>query len=426
VRRGYPYGNRWPGAVYDGEAARKKYTADLIEAAKAARARLELRPKPIYEFEEADAWAAAAQADGVDGLVVMLLDRQRHSWYTAKKAADTGIPSVIFSPVGTSFTTNTAGLADRQGCVIYSGEDFSQGAFGVKMLAAGARMRRCRCLVLKGAERLDTTMADTGITLRYVPGSELIDLYRRTPAGDDVTAMAAEYLKTAGRVDGPSRQDVINGAKFYFVASEMLRAEQCDAITMDCLGTIGNSRNQITDVSLPCLAWSRMNDDGIPAACEADTGAVAAHVMAQYLFDRPGFQQDPVADTLHDAIIGAHCSCPTKLGGFDGPSEPFDIVHHHGLRDATPMVYWKKGRRITSLDVLAGDNTKASKVLVHAGQVMGNVSVPPNGGCVISVRVKFDGDHDVLAFPGFHQLFFYGDYKKQLTDFCKLFKLPVA
>jgi len=96
------------------------------------------------------------------------------------------------------------------------------------------------------------------------------------------------------------------------------------------------------------------------------------------------------------------------------------------MRDATPMVYWKKGQRITSFDVLPGDNTRPSKVLVHNGQVMGNVSVPPNGGCVISVRVRFDGGHDVLTFPGFHQVFFYGDHKKQLTEFCRLFKLARA
>jgi hypothetical protein len=27
----------------------------------------------------------------------------------------------------------------------------------------------------------------------------------------------------------------------------------------------------------------------------------------------------------------------------------------------------------------------------------------------------------VLSFPGFQQIFFYGDYKQQLTDFCRLF-----
>jgi hypothetical protein len=49
------------------------------------------------------------------------------------------------------------------------------------------------------------------------------------------------------------------------------------------------------------------------------------------------------------------------------------------------------------------------------------MNVPPSGGCVVSVKVKMDGAHKVLTFPGFHQLFFYGDYKKELTDFCQLF-----
>ena len=76
--------------------------------------------------------------------------------------------------------------------------------------------------------------------------------------------------------------------------------------------------------SSTCLAWARLNDERIPAACEADIGAMACHVLVQYLFDRPGFQQDPVAETAREAIIGAHCSCATRLGGFDQP--PGDLL----------------------------------------------------------------------------------------------------
>lgn len=49
--------------------------------------------------------------------------------------------------------------------------------------------------------------------------------------------------------------------------------------------------------------------------------------------------------------------------------------------------------------------------------------------CVeVSVKVKFDGGQEVLSFPGFHQIFFYGDYKEQVRDFCQLcgFKTEVA
>jgi hypothetical protein len=169
-----------------------------------------------------------------------------------------------------------------------------------------------------------------------------------------------------------------------------------------------------------------MNDDGIPAACEADYGAVASHIITQYLFDRPGFQQDPVADTADDSIIGAHCSCPTKLNGFASGPEPFDLMHHHGNRDAVPRTLWQKGQRVTSIDLLPGkgdgtsETDKPSEVLISAGTVLENMDVPPSGGCVVSVKVKFDGSQEVLSFPGFHQIFFYGDYKDRMKDFCQL------
>jgi len=419
VRRKEEYGMWWPGAVYDGRAARKKYTAQLVETAGKLGVKFDLRSEPIYNAAEADAWLAEAKAAKPDGLMVLLLDRQQHAWPTAHKAVDTGIPTVIFSPLGTSFTTNTVSLANAPGCVIYATNDFSQAAYGMKMLSAAAKMRRTRCVVIRGRSRSEAPLADTGITMRVVPATTFIEQYNQTADSKDILAMADDYIRRARRRTGATRQDVINGVKSYYVAGKILENEQADAITMDCLGALGGIK-----VSLPCIAWSRMNDDGIPAACEADYGAVASHIITQYLFDRPGFQQDPVADTADDSIIGAHCSCPTKLNGFSSGPEPFDLMHHHGNRDAVPRTLWRKGQRVTSIDLLPGNEkqNRKTKILISAGAVLENMDVPPSGGCVVSVKVKFDGNQEVLSFPGFHQIFFYGDYKDQMKDFCQLCK----
>lgn len=423
VRRQEDYGILWPGAIYDGEAARALYAARMVETASRLGAEFVLRDKPLYSLAEADAWIADAEAANADGLVLVLLDRQQHAWPTAKKVAQSRIPSIVYSPLGTSFTTNTIDLATTPGCVIYSTDDFRQAAYGMKMLCARARMRRTCCVVIKGDRRYDATLADTGITLRHIPAASFIEEYRRTPDSEDIVTMSDEYMRRARKRIDATRQDVINGLKSYCVAGRILEREGGDAITMDCLGALGK-----IDVSLPCIAWSRMNDDRIPAACEADVGAVASLVMTHYLFDRPGFQQDPVADTADDTIIGAHCSCPTRLNGFDKSPEPFDIKHHHGNRDAVPRTIWKKGQRVTSIDLLPGNAETPSTVLVSVGTVVENKEVPPSGGCVVSVKVKFDGGQEVLSFPGFHQIFFYGDYKEQVRDFCQLcgFKTETA
>lgn len=422
VRRKEPYGMRWPGQIYDGEAARRTYIRKTREAAAKLNVELDLNEQPIYSAEEADRWVAEAADQRPDGLLVILLDRQRHAWPTAAKVIDSGLPTVVFSPIGTAFTTNTSGLAQKTGCFICSTDDFREVEFGLKMLQAGARMRATRCLVIKGGKRDETVMGGLGISLRYVPAQAFKELYLATPVDDEIRALAADLIRNSTGLVDATEQDVLNGVRSYVVARKMLQREEADAITMDCLGALGK-----TDISLPCIAWSKMNDDAIPAACEADRGAVASHVVTQYLFDRPGFQQDPVPETAREAIVGAHCTCATRLRGFSEPREPYDIRHHHGVRDATTRPVWKEGQRVTSVDVLPAQAGQPPKMLISAGCVLENVSVPPAGGCVVSVMVKFDGVSDVLGYPGFHQVWFYGDFKKRLLQFCKLFRIePVV
>ncbi len=171
-----------------------------------------------------------------------------------------------------------------------------------------------------------------------------------------------------------------------------------------------------------------MLDQAIPAACEADVRACVTQALVQSLFDRPGFQQDPVPETSRQCLIGAHCSCPTRLAGFNRKPEPFDITHHHGNRDAVPRTVWKLGQKATIVDVIltpkaGGANNGASGVpqmVIGTGTVVENVPVPPAGGCVVSVMLELDTKPDLLSYPGFHQLFFYGDYKKELLAYCQL------
>lgn len=429
VRRKGDYGMLWPGAIYDGKKALQQYKNDILNTEKELGIKINLREEPIYSLAEAEGWIMEAKSANVDGLLVVLLDRQSHSWPTAGLAAASGIPSIVFSPIGTSFTTNTAPVSKNDGVFIVSTSDFSQAKFGLKMLKAGAKLRRMRFVVIRGNKRYDTQVEYFGTNLRCIPAGLFIEEYNNVPVDEEINHLATEYIRAARRVSGATRQDVINGIKSYVVARNILQREEADGITMDCLGALGK-----TKISLPCIAWSKMNDCAIPAVGEADIGAAITHAIVQYLFDRPGFQQDPVAETNQDCLIGAHCSCPTRLRGFDQKPEPFDIMHHHGNRDAVPRTIWRKGERVTIADVLLpGENRSKEAVqskpqmVIGVGTVVDNVSVPPAGGCVVSVMVRLDTRPDLLTYPGFHQLFFYGDFKKELLAFCKLFGIqPVV
>jgi len=417
VRRKGEYGILWPGAVYDGEAALKMYRQQIMAAAREFNMNVDLRPEPIYSPREAYRWFAQAETEDLDGLFLVLLDRQEHAWPTATKAVDSPVPAVIFAPIGAAFTSNTASLAKKDGAFICSTDDFSQAIYGLKMIKAGAKLRETRFIVLQGKERKDIEVAQLGTKLRYIPASTFLELYERTPTSSEIKAIAAEYLDGAERVTGPTREDITNGVKSYVVARTILEREEGDGIAMDCLTAL-----RYTDISLPCIAWSRMLDHGVPAACEADVGACVTHALVQYLFDRPGFQQDPVPDTANDCLIGAHCTCATRLNGFDQPPEPFRMSHHHGMRDAVPVPHWRVGQRVTVASVILGDGRDVpAQMIISAGEVADNIAVPPSGGCVVSVSLRLDGVSDLLDYPGFHQIFFYGDYKKELAAYCRLY-----
>lgn len=406
----------WPGDVYDGDEAMQQYAEGVRRKAKGESMDVRLREQPIFSHEEADAWLAEAQAGPTDGLLVILLDRQRHAWPTARKAILSGLPAVVFSPLGSSFTTNTIGLADAPNSVIISASEVTELQKGMQMLAARAKMHHARALVIAGNAERETPLADTGITLQYCPASLFIETYQSTPEDDELLGMADAYIRQSRGMTGATRQDVINGIRSYKVAGKLLEKYRADAISMDCLGALADQ-----PISLPCIAWSRMNDDAIPAACEADTGAIAAQVMVHYLLGRPGFQQDPVADTSDDTLIGAHCSSPTRLSGFDEDPEPFHLQHHHGNRDAVPVPKWKVGQRMTCFDLFPGAGEEGrSRMLLSAGTVVDNMSVPPHGGCVVSVKARMDGNQPVLTYPGFHQLFFYGDAVREMKAFGQL------
>ena len=414
VRRKGEYGILWPGQIYDGRTTYENYTRLIKTTAADLGMEIDLRPEPIYSTEEADKWVAEAQTQKPDGLLVVVHDRQQHAWPTAVKAASIGIPTVIFSPVGTAFTTNTEPLARKDGVYISSSDDFSKVAWGLKMLKAGARLREMRFIVIAGDERKESRLDILGTRLRYLPARSFLEEYNKTPENEEVKAIAADIIKHAAKMDGPTTQDVLNGVKSFVVARNILEREEGDGITMDCLGALGP-----TNVSLPCISWSRMNDAGIPAACEADLGACVTHALVQLLFDRPGFQQDPVPETAKDCLIGSHCCCPTRLGGFDEEPETYSIQNHHGKRDATVVPVWKSGQRMTSADVLL--NQDNVEMIISSGTVVQNIAVPPSGGCVVAVMVKLDGVNELLDYPGFHQIFFYGDYKKELKNYCQLF-----
>jgi len=214
----------------------------------------------------------------------------------------------------------------------------------------------------------------------------------------------------------PSRADIIEAAKTYVASKKILETENSNAITLDCLGLIGAGLLQTT----PCLGFSRLCDEGIPAACEADIDSLLTMLILRYLFDKPSFIGDPTVDTVKNTWINSHCTSATKLAGIGGSAEPF-LLRRYGHLDlgVSPQVLWREGQEVTLAKFQNSD-----EMIIGSGKVVGNIDTPPSHMCITSVEVKVDGVEDMRDVEkdvkALHVLLMYENKAKELSSFCQL------
>ena len=112
--------------------------------------------------------------------------------------------------------------------------------------------------------------------------------------------MADYYTKEAKKIVEPKPEDILNAAKNYLVARRIMNSERCQGISLDCLGLVSVNRIPCP----PCIAWSRLLDQGDVGTCEADTMAGISQLLTAKLIGQPGFMQDPVPNTVTNSFIG--------------------------------------------------------------------------------------------------------------------------
>jgi hypothetical protein len=416
----------WPGATYNIKRSRRLYTQVLEAAAQRQGIELEIISQPLHNTEVVAAFTETVQTNPPDGLMIVSMCLHHPGFGAWGKindiAANKGqVPMIVFSPMGTSFTSEVRGKRYPQlrkdGVYVGATQDVEWLATGLKMLDTVHKMKHTRLLVLDGDRVEDRQLAVIGTTLHYIPRSRWPEEFHKTATTDQMRAIANYYAKNARKIVEPDRQDILNSAKNYVVARNLMHAEGCHGISVDCLPLVSDLKIPCP----PCIAWLRLNDEGSVGACEADWNAAISLRLTALLFDRPGFMQDPAPNTVRNTLNGAHCSCPTKLDGFDKPPAPV-ILRNHSESEigVSPQVLWRIGQEVTVMKFEGPE-----KMIVGAGRVLRNIDTPPSGGCRTSLEIEMDNVPDCRDTKGFHQLFIYGNLEHQFKAYGQLAGIKV-
>jgi len=354
-----------------------------------------------------------------DGLLLIPL-KKGHWTYVTRIVEETGIPSVILATLGILLVDHIRQLYRKPGVYLISSQDnFDAVEWGMRMVRAGRWMRESRILNIVGSEPAETTIPVLETQIRTIPHERFYEVFQQTEATAKVRDLAKAYSSNAREIVQPTQDDILDAAKCYFVLRQLIAEEEADALMMECLAGLRKPHKHVP----PCMGFMTLRDEGIPAGCQADLNATLTLLLVQYLFDRPGFQQNASMDTERNHYFGAHCTSPSKMNGPDAPAEPYVLMNHAEAGwGCVPRVLFKEGQDVTMALYLSGDTPQ---MIVYTGNVIRCPSIPPTGGCRTNIEMRINEVEDVCDTLGMHQAIFYGDHGEHLRDFCQLYNIPV-
>jgi hypothetical protein len=407
-----PYWLGWPGTTYDLDGHQKEYSSLLNQSAGRLGVKVGLEPKPIGTEAELTAWINKIKAEPPHALLVMLQHMQCWGWVT-QLSKQTGLPLVVFAPVGTAFTGHVGGACRLPKVHVISSLQWPAVEAGLKMVKAKRMFEETRILHIQGKERNETVVDRLGVKVRAIPRDTFNQEFDKQPATQEVKDMAADFRKKAQKIVEPDENDIVNCIRAYTTAKRLLATEKANALSMDCLGMVAAKLVPTP----PCGAWTMLQDQGITAGCEADLFGALSLMMSSYLMDRPGYMNDPVPETYKNLLIASHCTSGTRLAGFDKPPAPYILRDHsESSLGVSTEVLWPVGEPATLVRF-----TGPGEMIIDTGKVVSNVETPPAGGCRTSVEIQMDNIEDCRDVKGFHQVVVLGNHRHVLEGFCELY-----
>jgi hypothetical protein len=413
----------WPGACYDIKAREADYVKIMSDAAKELNIQLDVDAEPVADMPGVNALLEQCKQSPPDGIVITVGSLSPDYWPQANHfVTEKGeLPTIVFSPMGTSFTGHLQDMRKAKKTFVAATQDLAWLATGMRMFRTIWDMKNTRICIVNGDKTEDRVLDGLGTTLHYVPLKRWVEEFKKTEVTDEVRAIADSLTKQAVKIVEPKPEDIINAAKNYVIAKRIMAAENCQGISLNCLGLVQNRQIPCP----PCMAWLKLNDEGLVGCCECDVTSAISLRLCSSLTGRPGFMQDPAPNTVNNTFMGAHCSSPTKLRGFDKPSEPL-ILRSHSESEigVSPQVLWPKDEAVTVMKLI-----EPTKMILGTGKVVANIDTPPAGGCRTSVELAMDNVADTLDCQGFHQLFILGKHDllfKAYGQLAGIDVLPIA
>jgi L-fucose isomerase-like protein len=249
---------------------------------------------------------------------------------------------------------------------------------------------------------LELASSKLGVTFIPIEVRELVEQLKVVKK-EDLGGIVGRWMQEAKEIIEPTKADITASASLYLALRNTLKQRKANAMAINCieLGSL--------EATKPCYAMSRLQDEGIPTACEMDVVALLTMMILGYAADEPAFMGNIVSANPEDNIIKlSHCVIPTRMAGFSQSPRPYTLRNYHGRHGVTAHVQLDIGQEVT----IARLSRDVDKILVLTGEMV-NCEDTTNCRTTIGVRIS-DARKFVQSAFGNHHALIYGNHADQI------------
>ena len=241
-----------------------------------------------------------------------------------------------------------------------------------------------------------------------------------------------EIAKAFPQVNLYQRVFVLKASRASLTLDQLIAENRIDGL---CVGTCMRWLSR----GFPCLGFSRLNDRGIPAACDGDMDCLLTMLIFQHALNRAGFLGNAGSvDTAKNAFHLSHCSAPLKMEGPTSPRAPYLLRRHAEVRGgAVTEVHYRIGQKVTFTKLIHLDT-----LLMFTGTIIEVPKVPKDKerGCRTELVAEVDdaaallenwgggalGASETDYYASLHRVCYYGDQRQSIRQLGHLMGLKVV
>jgi len=320
---------------------------------------------------------------------------------------------------------------------LFNSSDYGELERAASLLRVIPLLRRSRVLVSPPFKGTPESQMPEKVKQRL--GVEMVAIadgrYDEVLASVDEQAAKSEanrWLDEAEGIIEPNQEDVLKAARASLTLDQLIAENRVDGLCVGtCMGWLSRG--------FPCLGFSRLNDRGIPAACDGDMDCLLTMLIFQHALNRAGFLGNAGGvDTAKNAFHLSHCSAPLKMEGPAGPKAPYLLRRHAEVRGgAVTEVHYRIGQKITFTKLVHLDT-----LLMFTGTIIEVPKVPKGEerGCRTELVAEVDDANRLLAnwgggvlgasaknyYASLHRVAYYGDHTQSIRHLAHLMGLKVV